>query len=272
MSLPSLMYRLETIYFLFHLITFTLVLSFPVRRSPQNLTNCLIYVKLQHSIPDQSGLAPKWIFTIFFRHCLPCSQRVCTEVLDLLRFWIKHPCRGPQWKGAVPSIADSLLSTEKRVRIWGQPRGTTVGALCLPGSLAAAWVGRFQVPGGFLGSSWDHVLCNDNMPLLRKEKAWGQWSHHCIWVGQSQKVGLGRVIFWEHRILELLETAPDLWICASQTHRERLTHMASLITPVGLSSRTSMLWDVMHLPKSYFNQMVAIFSCWHWQWIIHLLL
>lgn len=39
--------------------SFTLNVSFPVRRSPQTVADCLIYVKLQHSITDQSELAPK---------------------------------------------------------------------------------------------------------------------------------------------------------------------------------------------------------------------
>lgn len=78
-------------------------------------------------------------------------------------------------------------------------------------------------------------------------------------MGQSQKVGVGKIIFWEHRILELLETALNLWICASHTHLERLTCMTDFITSAGLSQGIPMLWDVMHLPNSRLNHIVAIF-------------
>lgn len=151
----------------------TFGLSFPVCRSPQNLKNCLIYVKLQNSITDQSELAPKWFFTISSYRDLNWSARRHWTCLDSGES-IHAGTLNSQWKGVIPSVTDSLLSTEKRVRIWDQPRGTTVGALCLSGSLAAAWAGRFQTPGGFLGTIWDSVLCNDNAALLRKWKAWGQ--------------------------------------------------------------------------------------------------
>lgn len=148
MSLPSLMYRLGTIYFLFHLITL----------SPQNFLSLyadlhkiwqIVSSTLDYSIASPIRAGPKVIFYHFLQ-ALFAMISTGTEALDLLRFWRKHPCRGPQWKGTIPSITGSLPSTVKRVRIWGQPRGTTVGGLCLQGSLAAAELEDF----GYQVDSW----------------------------------------------------------------------------------------------------------------------
>lgn len=252
MSLPSLMYRPGTIYLLFHPITLSPWIFLSLYADLHKIWQ-IVSSMLNYSIA--SLISQSWPKKIIFYHFLQALFGIIStglhRIIGPAQILEKASMQGSSVKRSNPT--DSLLSTEKRARIWGQPRETTVGALCLPGSLAAAWAGRFQIPGVFLCGIWDHVLCNDNTPLLRKWKAWGQWSDHCIWVGQSQKVGVGQVIFWEHKILELLKTALNLWICASQTHPERLTHMANLITPIGLSPGTSMLWDVMHLPNSYLN-------------------